>query len=212
MIKFSSNEIRDLFISFFVISLAFTILYSRSDLSDFSTIVKLLPMVMVGVGLGFILHELAHKVIAMRYGYWAEFKTWTPGLFFALISPFLGFIFAAPGAVYIYGDYMSDKENGIISLFGPLTNIILAFIFFLLYFVTLTSTVLGIIQSKWIIEVLITTFILGFSINSFLALFNLLPVSILDGAKIFRWDPLIWLAIFAIAGVMVFLGFTGILF
>ena len=209
MIKFSSNEIRDLFISFFVISLAFSILYSRMD---FSVVVYILPMVMVGVGLGFILHELAHKVTAIRYGYWAEFKTWTPGLFIALLSPLFGFIFAAPGAVYIYGEYMTDKENGIISLFGPLTNIVLAMIFILLYITLVTSSFLGLIQDPWTISVLETTFVLGYAINSFLALFNLIPFSILDGAKIFRWDPLIWLGATAVAGVMVFISLTGIPF
>ena len=123
MFKFSSNEIRDLFISFLVISLAFSVLYTRAD---FSQLADILPMVMVGVGLGFIFHEVAHKIVAMRYGYWAEYKTWTPGLFIALISSFFGFIFAAPGAVHIYGQYMTDRENGIISIAGPLTNILLS--------------------------------------------------------------------------------------
>jgi len=209
MFKFSSNEIRDLTISFFVISLAFAILYSRVN---FSMIIYILPMVMIGVGSGFILHEIAHKITAMRYGYWAEYKTWPPGLFIALISSFFGFIFAAPGAVHIYGSYMTDKENGIISLFGPLTNIVLAMVFFLLYILTMTSSIAGMIQNPEIIDILILTFGLGFKINSFLALFNLIPFSILDGAKIFRWNPLIWLAIAALAGIMVFISFTGLPF
>lgn len=209
MFKFSSNEIRDLIISFFVISLAFAILYTGAN---FSAVPYILPMVMVGVGLGFILHEVAHKLTAMRYGYWAEFKTWIPGLFIALISPFFGFIFAAPGAVHIYGNYMTDKENGIISLLGPLTNIVLAMIFLLLYLITITSSFAGMVQEAWIMTVLRTTFVLGFSINSFLALFNLIPFSILDGAKIFRWNPFIWLAIAALAGIMVYFSFTGLPF
>lgn len=208
MFKFSSNEIRDIVISFFVISLAFAILYSRRDVS---AVFYILPMVMVGVGLGFVLHEIAHKFTAMRYGYWAEFKLWVPGLLFALVSPFFGFIFAAPGAVHIYGNYMTDKENGIISLFGPLTNIVLAMIFLVLYIITSTTSIGGMIQDQWIIYILRLTFRLGFSINSFLALFNLIPLAIFDGAKIFRWNPLIWLAITALAGIMVYFGFFGLL-
>ncbi|MDD1763236.1 MAG: site-2 protease family protein, partial [Methanobacteriaceae archaeon] len=34
--------------------------------------------------------------------------------------------------------------------------------------------------------------ILGFTVNSFLALFNLIPVSVFDGAKVFKWNPVIW--------------------
>ena len=170
-------------------------------------------MVMVGVGLGFILHEIAHKITAMRYGYWAEFKAWILGLFIALISPLFGFIFAAPGAVYIYGEYMTEKENGIISLMGPLTNIVLAMIFLLiLYIITMTNSIVGTIPDLEVINILKMTFLLGFKINSFLALFNLIPFSILDGAKIFRWNPLIWLAIAALAGIMVLFSFTGIPF
>jgi Zn-dependent protease len=212
MFKFSSNEIRDLFISFFVISLAFSIVYS---FLDFEKMVYILPMVMVGVGLGFIFHEVAHKITAMRYGYWAEYKTWTPGLFVALISSAFGFIFAAPGAVHIYGQYMTDKENGIISVSGPLTNILLSLIFLggalwlgmstpeLLFNPMATSP-------EWVI--LFETCLIGFSINAFLALFNLIPFSILDGAKVFRWNPLVWLAVAAVAGILVYFSWTGFFF
>jgi len=212
MFKFSSNEIRDLFISFFVISVAFSILYSNLN---FSGMLNILPMVMVGVGLGFILHEVAHKITAMRYGYWAEYKTWTPGLFIALISSLFGFIFAAPGAVHIYGQYMTDRENGIISVAGPLTNILLSLIFLavaiylLMIYPLLNSPIIG--APIWA-SVLFVTCTLGFAINAFLALFNLIPFAILDGAKVFRWNPLIWLVVAGFAGVLVYLSFTRFFF
>ena len=212
MIKFSSNEIRDLFISFFVISFAFSILYSNMD---FTRLINILPMVMVGVGLGFILHEIAHKITAIKYGYWAEYKTWTPGLFISLISSAFGFIFAAPGAVHIYGQYMDDRENGIISIAGPLTNILLSLIFLALaiwlitVFPGLFSPIM--VVPEWV-YILFETSILGFSINAFLALFNLIPFSILDGAKIFRWNPLIWLVVAGLAGFLVYASFTGLFF
>jgi Zn-dependent protease len=37
---------------------------------------------------------------------------------------------------------------------------------------------------------MIATF--GFAVNSFLAFFNLIPVSILDGAKVLKWNPVVW--------------------
>ena len=212
MFKFSSNEIRDLFVSFFVISVAFSILFSGFELTD---ILNMLPMVMVGVGLGFILHEVAHKITAMRYGYWAEYKTWTPGLFLALISSTLGFIFAAPGAVHIYGQYMTDRENGIISVAGPITNILLSLIFLavaiflLITYPPLFGQFIG--APNWV-PILFMTSAIGFQINAFLALFNLIPFSILDGAKIFRWNPLIWLVIAGFAGILVYFSFTRFFF
>jgi Zn-dependent protease len=201
MFKFGNNEIRDLFIAFLVISLAFTILYTRSNPD---MILFMLPMVMVGVGLGFILHEVAHKLVAMRYGYWAEFKNWMPGLVIALVSPLAGFIFAAPGAVHIYGNYMTDKEDGIISLSGPVTNILLGLLFLGLSVVVAGAIAGGVITDPAIAQILMITFTLGFAINGWLALFNLIPFGPLDGAKIFRWNPLIWLLAAAIAGAMVY--------
>ncbi|RBQ24222.1 hypothetical protein ALNOE001_03350 [Candidatus Methanobinarius endosymbioticus] len=212
MFKFSAYEIRDLFISFLIISLAFSLLYSGLK---YVNLINILPMIMVGVGLGFILHEVAHKLTAMRYGYWAEYKTWTPGLFIALISSLFGFIFAAPGAVHIYGQYMTDKEDGIISISGPITNIVSSLIFLAgaLTLVGMYPTVVNpLIGVPYWISILFTTCSLGFSINAFLALFNLLPISILDGAKIFRWDPLIWLVTFGVSGVLVFASFTNFFF
>ena len=77
-----------------------------------------------------MLHELAHKFVAIHYGFWAEYKLWVQGLILAVvISVISNFIFAAPGAVYIHGEYISDEQNGKISLAGPLTNIVLALIF-----------------------------------------------------------------------------------
>jgi len=34
------------------------------------------------------------------------------------------------------------------------------------------------------------------SINFYLALFNLLPVFVLDGAKVFAWNKAVWAALF----------------
>ena len=55
---------------------------------------------------------------------------WVGGLLFALVTAFaVGFVFVAPGAVYIHGNYIKNSENGKISLAGPATNIILALLF-----------------------------------------------------------------------------------
>ncbi|MFO7773178.1 MAG: DUF951 family protein [Dehalococcoidia bacterium] len=43
-------------------------------------------------------------------------------------------------------------------------------------------------------------FTLGAYVNTWLALFNLIPFGPLDGAKIFRWNKGIWLAAAAGAG------------
>jgi Zn-dependent protease len=177
MVKFTSHEVRDIFISMFVIAFIFAYLFSRNNVN---ALITLFPVTFITVGVGFVLHELAHKFVAIRYGFQAEFKMWVQGLIFAIITAYFGFVFAAPGAVYIHGDYISREENGKISIAGPLTNIVLALFFLALMFVPTSSSLIT----------MIGTF--GFAVNSFLAFFNLIPVSILDGAKVLKWNPVVW--------------------
>ena len=194
MFRFTSKEIRDLIISFIVIALGFTILYSNGD---YSYVTILFPVVMIGVGVGFIFHELGHKFVAMHYGYYAEYELWPTGLIIALISSFFGFIFAAPGAVVIYSQGMDKKTNGLISIAGPLVNIALGLIFFLIlgslgdYVYTETGYIVQLIC------------VLGTRINFFLAAFNLLPIPPLDGSKVLSWSIPIWLITFAVPAILV---------
>ena len=200
MIKFTSNEVRDLLIAFFFISLCFAILYARRDTN---TLIQILPIVMVGVGLGFILHELGHKFVSMKYGYWAEFKLWPQGLLFALVTSFFGFVFAAPGAVYTYANYITDEINGKISIAGPIVNIILAIIFLIIASLIYTSAF-----SSETLRIVFTVCVLGYSINSYLAVFNLLPIGNLDGSKVFNWNIGIWVVTIGVAGIMTYLSMT----
>lgn len=201
MFRFTGKEIRDLIISFIVIALGFTILYSNGD---YSHVTLIFPIVMIGVGAGFIFHELGHKFVAMHYGYYAEYELWPTGLLIALASSFFGFIFAAPGAVVIYSNGMEEKTNGIISIAGPIVNIILGLIFFLI----LGSLGNFVYTETGAIVYLIC--VLGTRINFFLAAFNLLPIPPLDGSKVMAWSVPVWLITFAIAAILV-LFFGGIL-
>ncbi len=194
--RFTSREIRDLIISMVIITVLFAYIFSGRTLPSFSLIV----VTFIAVGLGFILHELAHKFVAMRYGFWAEYRLWVEGLIFAIITAALGFLFVAPGAVYIHGEYISQEQNGKISASGPATNLILAGLFFLLLYYFPSG------------ELVTTIGVLGFYVNSFLAMINLIPISMLDGAKIIRWNPIIWVVMAGITGVMVFYAFTGLVF
>ena len=186
------KELRDLVISALVLALAFGIALSGGfrAFQQPSILVLVIGMAFVAVSVGFSFHELGHRLIARRFGYFAEYAMWPMGLMVALGFSLFGFVFAAPGAVMIYpkatawGTTTLNREKvGLISLAGPATNIGLAIIFQVLDFVEPALL-----------------FTLGARINTWLALFNLIPFGPLDGAKILKWNKGIWLISIAVAG------------
>ena len=197
MVNFTAREIRDIVISMLFITIIFSYLFSNGNINGF---ILLIPALLIAVGLGFILHELAHKFVAVHFGFYAEFRMWVEGLIFALVTAvLLKFVFVAPGAVYINGNQISNEENGKISIAGPLVNIVLALIFLSLtpYIPHYSST------SYW--GFIFTNLVyFGFFINSYLAVFNLIPIGILDGSKVLRWNPIIWGLTFVVAIALAF--------
>jgi len=157
--------------------------------------------VLIGTLTGFIGHELAHKFSAIHYGAYARFFIWPMGLGFAIIMSLVtmgSFVFAAPGAVYIWGKNISKKENGVISIFGPLANYIFAIIFIALGFIFAIF-----LPNK----IAITIMFIVAQINLFLGAFNLLPIPPLDGFKVFLWNKWLWgsiLAIFILTYIIIF--------
>ncbi|MEK6935602.1 MAG: metalloprotease [Nanoarchaeota archaeon] len=172
---FSRREIKDLLIAWLTISLAFAILFVGIKNLFSSLFLISLVISAFTVGIGFLLHELMHKYIAQKYGLRAEFYAFYRMLFLALAFSVFGFIIAAPGAVTIQGRITKEK-NGKISLAGPLTNIILAILFLIPLLFFKTEEILGLF------------FNYGLTINSLLALFNLIPIMPFDGRKVYEWN------------------------
>ena len=138
-IHFGRQELIQIGISVAVLTVAFTIVLLGGFMGDLGSYTAVVWLFALGVSAivsitGFLLHELAHKFVAQRYGAWAEFRMYPTGLFMALIFSFLGFLFAAPGAVFISGR-INRKQNGIISLAGPATNIAFGAIFIALWLI-----------------------------------------------------------------------------
>lgn len=181
--KFSIKEKKDLFIAGIMISLAFAILLSGGYRFIFSLNSGLFLIFVVAfftAGIGFLLHEIMHKYVAQSYGLRAEFMANYNMLWIALGASLFGFIFAAPGAVYISGWNITKERNGKISLAGPVTNIVLAVIFLILLLIFGSSGILG------------ELFSFGLTINALLGAFNMIPVMPFDGAKIIAWSKRIY--------------------
>jgi len=182
-----AKELKDLVISALLLALAFGIAFCggfRAFFKPWSLTIVFL-MAIVGVSLGFILHEMGHRFVARRFGCFAEYTMWPTGLILALICSLLGFVFAAPGAVMIYPradtSGLTRQKIGLISIAGPAMNICLA---------------AGFILLNMAYPMLL--FSLGALVNTWLAIFNLIPLGPLDGSKIFRWNKKAWLAILVV--------------
>ena len=132
-------------------------------------------------------HEIMHKYVAQSYGLRAEFRANYNMLWIALGASLFGFIFAAPGAVYISGWNITRERNGKISLAGPMTNIVLAIIFLISLLIVGSSEILGEIFS------------FGLQINALLGAFNMIPLMPFDGAKIIAWDKRVYYITMAVA-------------
>ena len=149
--------------------------------------VKLL-MSFAAVMTGFLLHELAHKWMAQKYGCWAEYRGNRKGLLLALLMGAVGFLIAAPGAVMVAG-HVTNRQHGHIAAVGPLTNIALA-LAALPFYLLLANAAGPLGWAGALAQFLVI-------INLILGGFNMIPVPPLDGSKIMAWSNAAWGAILA---------------
>lgn len=194
-IKTSKEEIIDLVKAWIAISIAFAIAFSVDSYGSvfsapFQKFIENLVVSAIAVGFGFLLHELAHKVVAQKYGCWAEFRSWDLMLLVAIALSFTGWIFAAPGAVFISG-FVGIPRNGRISVAGPITNLVLAVFFLILMIVSSNNLLITIAQY-------------GISVNTWLAIFNMLPFGPLDGKKVFLWNKTVYFVVLGTAVLFMF--------
>jgi Zn-dependent protease len=136
-----------------------------------------MPLAMLIVVPGFVVHELAHKLTAILYGLRAKFQIWIPGLIVTMISALLPIKLIMPGAVYLLDNPKNTEESAYIALAGPLGNIALAL---------LASQISDPLAFQIV------------SMNLLIAILNMIPVPPLDGWRIKLWDFRKWLLIFTV--------------
>jgi Zn-dependent protease len=155
---------------------------------DWFTALSAVAVFAVVLTCSFLAHEIAHKVTAQKRGLWAEFRLTMWGAILTLISVISPlFKFISPGAMMVSSS-ANAEDMGQVSLAGPAVNVFLSVVLFGL---ALPSP----IQYQYAL-------LLAAFLNGFMAVFNLIPVGILDGYKIFSWDKKVWGMIFAASVVL----------
>ncbi|MCK4424491.1 hypothetical protein KAU93_02305 [Candidatus Bathyarchaeota archaeon] len=175
-ISFSEKEVKHLTVgALLVVGIGFSLGLSSITFRQMNPIMLVLFTIILTAS--FFIHEIAHKIVAQRNGFWAEFRLMFTGAIITLISIISPFKIIAPGAVMVAGPV--DRESmGKISIAGPTTNILLA--------VTLLTIALPFQGGYQSVLMICATF------NAWIALFNLIPFGMLDGFKIFLWNKKIW--------------------
>ena len=175
-----------------------------------TTVLIMMPIMLVAVGPAFLLHEIGHKLVAKHYGCWAEFRADPQGLKFGVMIAFiLGFLFMAPGAVMVAGR-VNRKQNGHIAAAGPLVNLGLFLIGIPLGAILLAIvgvTDIGIISKQGLSISAMALIAVRYWLmaNLILGLFNMLPFGPLDGLKVKEWSEGAFYALIVIFSIPVLL-------
>ncbi len=143
---------------------------------------KILWFSCIVVAPGLILHELAHKFVALSFGLEAVFHaayTWL-GIGIALKLLNAGLIFFIPGYVQISGG-TSTGAHALVAFAGPALNLVM----YLIARVILQRTEL---KQRTFLFWTVTK-----QLNGFLFIFNMLPIPLFDGWSVYRG---IWQAMF----------------
>lgn len=203
-ISTSPIELRHITVAALVLTVDFVLIYGGHAIYSFTTEFVIVASSAAAAVTAFVAHEMAHKVSAQRRGYWAEFRMSPAGLLVSLITAYIGFLFAAPGATMI-GGMSTPADWGRTSLAGPLANFVFALLFIA------SSFGVAVLHPS---DALLSGSLQFLAyINAWFGAFNMIPIGPLDGAKVLRWSKSVWVVSFvvfaALAGFLFYLFFVG---
>ncbi len=214
-VRFSRTELFQLLVAILALSAALTLanvsasrgLFSAGQLGLVIGLWFVSALVAVSTGVG--LHEISHKIVAQRFGLWAEFRYSLRGLAMAFVFAFFGFLIGAPGATMVAG-YVTPDQNGKISAAGPGSNLVIGTVFMLA-----AAAIVRTASVTNIVPFLTTTiFVFAWYMNVILAGFNMIPILPFDGAKVWVWNKGVYVGIVVLVIVLylagVYLGITAL--
>src|SRR3989338_1200085 len=111
-VRFSGKEITHLVVSVLVMSVLVAAHMGFKTISSAISADIVAGLIVFAFYLGlsfvviipaFIFHEMGHKFLAQKFGFWAEYRMWTQGILMAVLMLVIfrgSLLFLAPGAVY----------------------------------------------------------------------------------------------------------------
>ncbi|MHA1688397.1 MAG: hypothetical protein ACTSUN_03530, partial [Promethearchaeota archaeon] len=140
----------------------------------------------------FLFHELGHRQVALHYGFQTKFRLLKYGVLITIVSLLLSLFsllyelpaiptLAFPGAVVVLGLDKIDKKTGYCKAAGPSINLVYGTILLVISFI-LPRTLYPL------------NMFIGYAaaLNFSLGSFNMIPVGILDGYNILKWNKTIY--------------------
>jgi Zn-dependent protease len=121
-----------------------------------------------------VLHELAHKFVAMAFGAQAILQAPIDWYVLVIILKLLNFplLFFVGG--YVVHTPLPPLQSALVSVAGPLTNLVLYL------------TCMGLVRFKLVNKKYYRIISISAQLNLFLAIFNMIPIPGFDGYEFFR--------------------------
>ena len=155
----------------------------------------------------FLFHELGHRQVAVRFNLQTKFRLLTFGMILTIIGVVINVYsllsggrsfpsLALPGAVVVLGLSKIDRTTGLCKAAGPTINLIYGCILFAISFLIPIYPLNQLIC-------------LAANLNFMLGTFNMIPIGILDGQNIWKWNKKIYIGL--ASSLVIFLIITYVL-
>jgi len=173
----SGRELTVIAISALVFTVAF-VLKDRLHIEG----ITIMVFILMG-GMATVAHELSHRFFARRWNGASEFQFWGLGTTMMLLTAWLfGNVFAMPSRTLTAAtEHLTREQTVVVAVAGPLANIVFALASVLLIPLGGLLTLIG--QA-------------GPSMNLLAAVFEMVPLSLLDGKKVYAYSKILWAAAF----------------
>jgi len=177
LLGLSGRELTVIAISALIFTVAF-VLKDRLQIEG----ITIMVFILMG-GMATVAHELSHRFFARRWKGASEFQFWGLGTTMMLLTAWLfGNVFAKPSRTLTAAtEHLTKEQVVVVAIAGPVANIVFALASVPLIPLGGVLTLIG--QA-------------GLSMNLLAAVFEMVPLSLLDGKKVYAYSKILWAAAF----------------